>query len=597
VLPVLWYGQAVTAAAAIGAALLERAKSGLGQALTVSGLHGAATMALLARVPAVAPLGRTHPQGAAPNYRLYECSDGQWLFLGTLFEGFFATAMAAMGQSLAWAELELDPEGAREQLAAAFRARPRQAWLDRLMAAGVPCAPIESRETWFDSPVVAESGLRVTFEHPEHGAVAFPGAPIKLSATPASVRSLATPTDGPSWPPRAPAPTRPRRPGAGPLDGVRVLDLGAVVAGAHAGDILANLGADVIKVEPAAGDPFRSDGALFLAYNRGKRGLGVDLKQPAGLALFLDLARTSDVVLDNYRQGVRKRLGIDYPALRTINPRIISCSINAYGDAGPRAGLPGFDPLLQAESGMMAGQGGADAPVYYGVPVNDAATAATAAFGIVAALNAREATGEGQEVLTSLMAQSLMFQIGEMVTYDGRPPAPLGGRDSLGVGALHRFYACADGWLALVCETPQKALALGRALDVTIDDPAAALSAPRAGPLAETIAAALATRPRTEALDTLAAAGVPAAPVLAAIEAFQGGALRDEGVIEPWRHPRIGPVISARAYANLTATPASFRDPTPELGQHSRDLLAVLGLPPDRIAALFASGAVFEPAP
>ncbi len=123
-----------------------------------------------------------------------------------------------------------------------------------------------------------------------------------------------------------------------------MLDLGAVVAGAHAGGILANFGADVIKVEPVTGDPFRSDGALFLAYNRGKRGLGLDLKMPEGVALFHDLVRRSDVVLDNYRHGVRKKLGIDYAALSAINPRIISCSINAYGDKGDRAALPGFDP-------------------------------------------------------------------------------------------------------------------------------------------------------------------------------------------------------------------------------------------------------------
>ena len=470
------------------------------------------------------------------------------------------------------------------------------------MAAGVPCAPIESRQTWFDSPVVAESGLRVSFEHPEHGAVSFPGAPIKLSATPASVRALATPSL--RWAelaaarasPYAAAPPR-RRP---PERRARARSRRGR-GGAHAGDILANLGADVIKVEPAAGDPFRSDGALFLAYNRGKRGLGVDLKQPAGLALFHDLARTSDVVLDNYRQGVRKRLGIDYPALRAINPRIISCSINAYGDTGARAALPGFDPLLQAESGMMAGQGGRDAPVYYGVPVNDAATAATAAFGIIAALNAREATGEGQEVLTSLMAQSLMFQVGELVTYEGRPPAPLGDRDCLGVGALHRFYACADGWLALVCETPGRgAGARGRALDVAIGDsrpppwprPATArwptLSPPpspraHATPKRWTRWSPPASPPRRRAIRE-----APSKP------ARSLGQPRD---LESWRHPRIGEVISARSYADLAATPAGFRDPTPELGQHSRDLLTELGLSrrTGHRRAVSRSGAVFEP--
>nr|QQZ48834.1 CoA transferase [Phenylobacterium glaciei] len=137
-----------------------------------------------------------------------------------------------------------------------------------------------------------------------------------------------------------------------------MLDLGTVIAGAHAGGVLANLGADVIKIEPIEGDPFRSNGGGFMAYSRGKRGLGIDLKQPAAREMFFDLVRGADVILDNYRFGVRERLGIHYAALKAINPRIVSCSINAYGDKGARAVLPGFDPLLQAEGGMMAAQGG-----------------------------------------------------------------------------------------------------------------------------------------------------------------------------------------------------------------------------------------------
>ena len=136
-----------------------------------------------------------------------------------------------------------------------------------------------------------------------------------------------------------------------------MLDLGTVIAGAYASAILANLGADVIKVESADGDPWRDRGVGFTAYNRGKRGLVVDLKQAAGRELFLDLVRQADVVLDNYRLGVRDRLGIGHADVLAANPRAISCSITTYGSRGAETRRPGFDPLLQARSGMHGGAG------------------------------------------------------------------------------------------------------------------------------------------------------------------------------------------------------------------------------------------------
>jgi len=377
------------------------------------------------------------------------------------------------------------------------------------------------------------------------------------------------------------------------LEGVRVLDLGAVVAGAHAGGILANFGAEVVKIEPVTGDPFRSDGALFLAYNRGKRGMGLDLKMAQGVRLFEDLVRRSDVVIDNYRFGVRRKLGIDYAALEAINPRIISCSINAYGDQGDRAMLPGFDPLLQAESGMMAAQGGEDAPIFHSVPVNDAGTAAMAAFGIIAALNARERTGRGQEVLTSLLAQSLIFQLGELVSFEGRTPSPSGARDCLGVRALHRFYACADGWLALVCETPAEATALASALGLHIEDGAQALMASSDGALASTLEAAFAKRLRAEILSDLRKSGVAAIAARSVDEVVADARAGRDGTMEPWRHPRIGEVVSARAYADFDGAPSGFRRPTPELWEHTAEVLEAYGFNEDEVSELLGSGAVF----
>lgn len=594
ILPLGWYGQAVMAAGAIGAALYERGASGQGQALTVSGLHGVSEVGGVVMVLDQPRLPRGAPQGASPSYRLYQCSDGEWFFLATLFMPFYRKAIDALGLGAHWEVLALNPMLALEVLCEVFRSKPRSHWLGLLADAGVPCAPVGDRTDWFAGDAVRHAGLRLEFDDPVRGRLAMPGPPARLSATPASVRSL--PVEGaiPDWspvndrPPSGPSASR-------PLEGVRVLDMGSVIAGALAGAVLANLGADVVKIESPEGDPFRSDGGPFLACNRGKRGLGVDLKQPGAKEMFLDLVRQSDVVLDNYRFGVRKRLGVDYEALQRVNPRIISCSVNAYGDAGPRAPLPGFDPLLQAEGGMMAAQGGAAEPVLHTIAVNDVATAGIVAFGIISALNARRRTGEGQEVITSLLAQSLTFQLGEVVSYPGRPPAPSGGVDCLGLSPVHRYYACRDGWIGVAAETAAEASALLAALGESAD-PAEALSAPPEGSLADRLAERLAGLGREAALARLAEAGVPCAPCVRAYEAYEDAWLAENRVFEAWRHPRLGEALGVRGYADFSRTPGGFRFPVPDAGEHTREVLAGFGLSPERIGELLASGAVFEPA-
>ena len=593
ILPLGWYGQAVMGASAMGAALYERGASGQGQAVTVSGLHGVSEVGGVVMVLDQPRLPRGAPQGASPSYRLYQCGDGNWFFMATLFMPFYRKAIDALGLGAHWEVLALNPMLALEVLEDIFRSQPRAHWLDLLTGAGVPCAPVGDRTAWFAGQAVRDAGLRLEFDDPSRGRLAMPAPPARLSATPASVRSLPAPGPLPAW---VPPPPLAAGPGASrPLEGVRVLDMGSVIAGALAGAVLANLGAEVIKIESPEGDPFRSDGGPFLACNRGKRGLGIDLKQPGAKEMFLDLVRQSDVVLDNYRFGVRKRLGVDYEALRQVNPRIISCSVNAYGDAGPRAPLPGFDPLLQAEGGMMAAQGGDAEPVLHTIAVNDVATAGVVAFGIISALNARRRTGEGQEVITSLLAQSLTFQLGEVVTWEGRPPAPSGGVDCLGLSPVHRYYQCQDGWLAVAAESLAEAEALLTVLGTTAD-PADALSEPPEGPLAGRLADILAGRSRDGVLDALEAAGVPCIPCVRGYEAYEDPWLAENGVFVAWRHPRLGEAVGVRNYADFDRTPGGFRHPVPDAGEHTREVLVGFGLTPERIETLLGSGAVFEPA-
>jgi crotonobetainyl-CoA:carnitine CoA-transferase CaiB-like acyl-CoA transferase len=618
VTPQASYGQAILAAATIGAGLVERQRSGRGQGLAVSGLNGVSAIESGGAIKAgeVFRLGGRSSRGGVPNYRLYRCADGEWLFLGTLTPAFFLKALEAMdlldlmaieGVEGEFTNLLRPPmaEVAIRRLDERFAEKPREEWLKILRENGVPRGPVGRREEWFTSETVAANGMRVALEHPKLGRVEMPGISAKLSETPGSVRHLLREEGGATtekWSQRESAAVSAiarQRGEGGPLAGVVVLDLGAVIAGTFAPTILGYLGANVIKVEPPEGDVFRTYGLGFLGYNRGKRSLVIDLKQPDGRDAFLDLVRKADVVLDNYRLGVRERLGIAYADLAKVNPRIISCSVTGYGPVGPLANDPGFDPLIQAESGLMAAQGGADEPVFYQIPVNDTASAMMAVFGITAALHARERTGRGQEVLTCLANQSLICQSGEVTWYEGRPPNPEGGLDCIGLSALQRFYACAnDEWLAISCTRPEQfqqvCIALGHPEWAGRFVAEHALAEPREGPLAALMAEALAGMRRTEALDRMLLRGVPAAPANRTDDVFVDPWLQQNRFTEEYDHPQFGEISGVAGYADFERTAAGFRDRAPLLGEHSVEVLREFGFAEARVEKLIRAGIVSQ---
>jgi crotonobetainyl-CoA:carnitine CoA-transferase CaiB-like acyl-CoA transferase len=604
--PQAYYGQANMGAAAIGAALLERERSGLGQAIVVSGLNGAAEVSPVAKIDANPPIvfvGK--PLGGSPSYRLYQCADGEWFFLGALFEAFYMKALIAsdvMGEVLADPAIDGDMDKmlhpptnqiTMRKLEEAFRSKPRAEWLEILQAADVPCGPVLSRDDWFASETVAANELRVEFDHPDLGRVAIPGVSLKLEKTPGGVRHLVKNAAIGDIPARAQPAAKAQGARAMPLAGVKVLDLGAVIAGPYCGAILAGFGADVVKIEPLEGDSFRSSTAVWGSYNRGKRGLVLDLKTQAGRDVFLEMAAQADIVLDNYRLGVRERLGIDYQKLKALNPNLISLSISGYGTRGPLANLPGFDPLLQAQGGLQHAQGqeGGE-PVFYQIPVNDVTTAALTAFGLIAALHARAKSGEGQEVLTSLAGTSVMAQLGEFVRYPGGPLPVKGSADCIGASALERFYQCTDEWIAIACKTKSHAAALGKTLGVKIG--AEALKEARDGALADRIGAAFKSMAREEALVRLTDAGVPAAPVLRTAETFEDPFLAENNYLEVYPHSALGAVKGVARFARFEGTPATYPRSAPKLGEHSIDVLRSYGFSQDRIDALIETGAVVQ---
>ncbi len=449
----------VWAAAAAMAALVERERSGLGQRVTVGGLHAALVAAAAAfnfdaDLPEVSGRRAGGSGGPIPFYRTYACADGEWLFLAALTPRFTELAFAALGLP----DLNDDPrlEGTGragmltpahaswviDVIAEVFRSQTRAVWLERLGAAGCPCGPLLDRDDWLDHPQLAAIGMRVEVDDPERGPVVQPGNPIVLTASPHPVR-IPRRSDGPGN----------GGGGRGPLDGVRVLDLGAIIAGPFAGSLLAELGADVIKVEPLGGDSFRGPG--FAAYNKGQRSIALDLRSAEGHAFLLDLVRTADVVIDNYRPGVVERLRIRYEDLVEVNPTIITLSVTGFGEGGPMGNEAGFDPVLQAMSGMMRAQGGIDDPVFFTVPVNDVTAAASGALAVGLALFHRERTGEGQRTWTSLAAMSALLQAGQIVRFEGRPPARQGATDFAGPADDDRYHRVADGWIRVCGATAE----------------------------------------------------------------------------------------------------------------------------------------------
>jgi crotonobetainyl-CoA:carnitine CoA-transferase CaiB-like acyl-CoA transferase len=626
VVPVVAYATGALAAGAVAATLYDRIRTGRGDCVEVSGLGGAFALETSTYLIPLGLLevirlagGHGDPKGPFPTYRVYRASDGEWLMLACLTPVFWTKLALAMGldEYLADPRFEGAPVAVPEpqdrqelsdRLAEMFATRPRQYWLDFLREADVPVGPVLTRDEYFQDPQILENGMRVEIDDPEVGPTVQMGVPMSLRGTPGGIRGPA-PVLGQHnqevlsrpWQPTAaaPPPAGDGPAGGAPLDGITVLDLGTFYAGAYNGMLLSDLGANVIKVEPLDGDPWRAFAIGFLGVNRGKRGLALDLKRAEGRELFYDLVRKADVVCDNFRAGVLQRLGMDYAALSAVNPRIICCSVTPFGTSGPMAGWPGFDPLLQARSGLMRAQGGeGEEPVYYQIAICDFITPLMAGYGVVAALHARERTGRGQLVESCLANNAMAAQAGEFIRYQGRPPDPPGGPNLLGLSALYRIYQCSDGWLFLAVRTADQAAALVQATGGALVPGAhrgvdSLLRAPLQGDVASALEAFFAGQQRQEAVQSLTEKGVPCAPCLRIADLFDDEHLKANDLWWDMEHPINGPVRQTGRIVKWQGHSMRLERPAPVLGQHSREVLLEFGIEPSRVDDLITKGVVF----
>ena len=396
----------------------------------------------------------------------------------------------------------------------------------------------------------------------------------------------------------------------GPLAGMRVLELAQIMAGPTCGMLLADMGADVIKVEKLPGgddargyrEPLVNGvSAPFMMLNRNKRGIALDLKQAAGRDVLLRMVRDADVLTENYRRGTLEKLGIGYDVLAEANPGLIYCAVSGYGRTGPYADKGGFDLIAQGFAGLMSitGEPGGP-PVKTGNSVADMNAGILAAVSILAAYAHKQKTGQGQVVDTSLMEAALQQTYWHAAIYfaTGRSPGPTGSAHLL--TAPYQAYATRDGWIniggANQANWERIADVLGHP-EWRADPRFATNSARMANldALTSAMSDVLATRTRAEWLEAFDAAGVPAGPVQTIAEALTHPQTLARGMVVDLEHPQAGSTKALGCPLHFSATPTRVARPAPMLGEHTREVLREYGYEEREIGRLLADGVVVSP--
>lgn len=624
VIPIASYGAAFVACSSITAALFERTKSGQGQKIEVSWLAGAFAMqtGTILFHPDMLRLfsGRMNPLGPIPCYRLFKAQD-DWLFVACGNPTFFNKFCLALEhpewvadpryERAPWGIKPEDRDELADNISAVIATKPREEWLRILREADVPSAPITSRQEFMDWRQTRHNGMHVEINDPQLGKTVQMGVPVRLSDTPGEIKGPA-PRLGQdsesikseelrvknvgekvvSSQPLTPTPQP-------PLSGIIVLDFASYIAGTLGPMMLAQLGANVIKVETFQGDAFRSFGFGFLGWNQGKRALSVNFNSAEGREVVHDLVRKADVVVENLRPGATKRYGIDYDTLAKINPRLVYATVTAFGSSGPDHDQPGFDPLLQSRSGLMRAQGGHGHPPFYlTCGVCDYAAALLTAYGVTAALYARQHTGKGQHVETALLNASMAVQSGDFIFYDGRPDLENGAPDLWGSSALYRIYPTKDNSLFLAILQPahwQAFAEVERSTAVRTYSFAGAQRESVEGPLAQTLTSLFATRTTEEWIAVLDRAGIPCAPILPLPPLFSDEHIAANDLLATHTHPQWNEVRQTGILPKFSRTPATLQRVAPMLGQHTSEVLQeIAGYSQERITQLLSARAILQ---
>lgn len=390
-----------------------------------------------------------------------------------------------------------------------------------------------------------------------------------------------------------------------PLKGTTVLDITTMLNGPFCSMLLGEMGANVIKIEPPDGDPWRVMGAGFAGVNRGKRSIIVDLKKEAGKQIVHEMVAKADILVENARWGVLHRLGMDYETVEKIKPDIIYLSILGYGPTGSLSSLSGYDPLLQSRSGQSVSQGGlGKPPVFHVVAINDMAGPMLGAYGVALALLAHKKTGKGQNIMTSLANAAVAMQAHQFMDYEGVEYQDKGGIDLLDHNATHRYYKTMDKkWLLILCPNAGhwQHLCGELGLDELITDPRFKTAEDRLkndDALVEILASAFATRNIAEWMAVLPQADVPAATGNLFPESQKDAHFQENKIFDEREHPEFGQVMQVGIMPRFSEITPVIQCHAPSFGEHTEEVLLEMGYPAAQISEWIESGVVrLQPEP
>jgi crotonobetainyl-CoA:carnitine CoA-transferase CaiB-like acyl-CoA transferase len=605
-------GAAFLATTGISAALLARLRTGQGQHVETSLLQAAmsATASKWMRVGRPDAVGlrswvydRRAPKG------FFKCSDGRWVEQWVPNPRFVLSS--AEGETL---ELRRDVDRVRDdpdriapdpesivilahyypEMVEAFARFPSDEWVELARQAGVPLQPVRTPEKALQDSALLDEGAVVDVAHPDHKSLRQAGILYGLSRTPGEVQGPPPrpgehshqfqTLDRPAAEPAAPDPvtSADRRP---PLDGVTVLDIGFAVAGPFGTQVLADLGANVIKINNWR-DPWWHASHIAYGANRGKRSIGIDLKTPEGLAVFHRLVERADVVHSNMRRDALRRLKCDEASMREVNPDIIYCHTRGF-DRGPRSDSPGNDQTGCSLAGVTWEDGGCrdgGKPFWSLSSLGDTGNGFLSAIGVIQALYHRARTGEPQSVDTSILNAGLLVASMAALKPDGTPlPRPGLDRMQLGLGPLYRLYETRDGWVCLAAVTDAHRQALEDATGVAALD-----SAP--------LEAWFSSRSAAEAFATLDGAGVPAEVCNRDFgrRVHDDPEMHAQELVVRQEHPKLGRFEHFGKTIHFSGTPGRIFGPPPVCGQHTREIMHEYGFDEAEIDKLIDAKAVFE---
>lgn len=620
--PTVSYGTAFITTIGILAALRARKLNGTGQKVDTSLLDGMLAISSMNwwwNEQDISYLARSGNQKGFGNKRLitdpFQCADGTWLIPHTGGPGSYKRMMDLLGfgeqtQTISGPEMavpldEVELDIARNKVPEAFRARPRDEWLELFHAADIAALPVLHPEETFADDQVRFAGVAIEVPDVQHGTLRQIGPVIRFEksapATPAPAprvgahnARLGEVTRSPRW---APAPAAARV--SAPLEGVRILDFSSYFATGFGARLLSDLGADVIKVEPLAGDQMRPLGDLFEGANRGKRTIALDLRTPEGQQIAHRLVAEADVVMQNYRPGKAEKIGLGYAQLAAINPDLIYAYLPGFGSAGPKSALKSFAPLVSGLVGLnFEGAGEGNPPIRRVIGNEDLYNGFLGAVTVLLALHHRAATGAGQYVESPQLHSSLFVISEHAATLDGAAvPAHRLDAEQLGLSPLYRLYRTADGWIAIAVFGDAAFGRLTAALDLPElagDDrfTSTRARAANADALAKALTVRFAELKSAQAFESLDGHDVPAEipldyPIMPEL-LWEEWALDSQRVVEH-HHPEYGWSREVGMVIHLSETPGRFKGASPRLGQHSAEILTELGYTPDEVAALMAT--------